>query len=256
METELEKEEILSELIDKIRCGSRGELICYAKTFIGIGGAIYTPNPIMLYDAVHNPRLFSALMRGVSIPDGVGVAMGLRSLGISTEVLAGVELAYELLLGENLKFAVIGGMPGRAEAAGLRLEAECGGRCVIALDGYGYGEGRIEAALDMTKPEVVLVCLGSPKQEIFIDRLRDKFCGMLFLGLGGSVDIYSGAKRRAPVAIRRLRLEWLYRMVCEPRRIVGIYKIFGFLRLTKRVKKLRKRDKIRHGLFKNGKKRG
>ena len=243
----MDKEEKLYRLIEKIEVGSRNELLALARSLIGKGGAIYTPNPIMLFDALENPKLYEALMRGVNIPDGVGVAPALSRIGKSGEVLAGVELARELISGSDARFAVIGGKIGRAEAAGRALE-KYGGRLVLALDGYSYGEGRLAAALDIASPDIAFICYGSPKQELFIDKMRGNFEKTLFLGLGGSVDIYSGAKRRAPLFWRKMRLEWLWRMICEPRRFLMLYKILGFLKIAGKLKK------FRHFEGKNGKK--
>ncbi len=225
--------------MSSIEVGSRREHLTLARSLIGKGGAIYTPNPIMLYDALENPKLYEALMRGVNIPDGVGVGLALSRLGKSGEVVAGVELARELISGSDARFAVIGGKIGRAEAAGRALE-KYGGKLVLALDGYSYGEGRIQAALDIASPDIAFICYGSPKQELFIDKIRDKFKKTLFLGLGGSVDIYSGAKQRAPLLWRKLRLEWLWRMICEPRRFLMLYKILKFSKIAGKLKKFRR----------------
>ena len=230
-------------LLLHVKHGKRDELFEYAKGLIHKGGAIYTPNPIMLYDALKNEQLYSALMRGICIPDGVGVKIGLSYIGLNTDVLPGVELAAMLLRDTPVRFAVIGGSPGRAEAAALALERECqGSRCILALDGYSFSKRQLETALDIAKADVVLVCLGSPRQELFIDSVRDKFKSSLFLGLGGSVDVYSGAKRRAPRSIRALRLEWLYRMLREPRRFSGVFRIAGFLHTAKRMRRYVKRE--------------
>jgi len=183
--------------------------------------------------------------------------MSYRAGVVGAAGFAGVELARAIILESRVKFAVIGGQIGRADAAGKALESTShGSRCVLALDGYNYKKRQIEAALDITSPDIVLVCYGSPKQEIFIDNIRDKFKKTLFLGLGGSVDIYSGAKRRAPEFIRKIRLEWLYRMVCEPRRFSGIIKILGFLLFVRKAKKYQRRIKNPGILSKNARKRG
>ena len=248
----MEKARALYELLLSIEHAEKDSLLERAKSLVGTGGAIYTPNPIMLYDALQYEKLYSALMRGANIPDGVGIKIGFSYIGIKSDIIAGVDLAKEIISGSDCKFAVIGGEIGRARLAGAKLEEQsCGGKCVLALDGYSYSKRQLEIALDIANADIVLVCLGSPRQEIFIDEIRDKFKKTLFLGLGGSVDIYSGAKRRAPKLLRKLHLEWLYRMIREPRRFLGIFKIIGFLYYARQAKKYRPKKKKSHALFKN-----
>ena len=76
---------------------------------------------------------------------------------------------------------------------------------------------------------VVFVCLGSPKQELWMAENGPATGARLLVGLGGSLDIFSGNVRRAPPAFRRLGLEWLYRLLKEPRRIGRMMKLPLFL---------------------------
>jgi N-acetylglucosaminyldiphosphoundecaprenol N-acetyl-beta-D-mannosaminyltransferase len=74
-----------------------------------------------------------------------------------------------------------------------------------------------------TVPDLVLVALGSPKQEYFIDRLKNNLPNSVMIGLGGSFDVWSGYVNRAPKIYQKLGLEWLYRTLKEPSRFKRIF---------------------------------
>ena len=75
----------------------------------------------------------------------------------------------------------------------------------------------IERQLQQARPDLVLVALGVPRQETWIQRLHIGQPG-LWMGVGGSFDVWSGTKERAPVWMGRLQIEWLYRLIQEPHR--------------------------------------
>lgn len=74
------------------------------------------------------------------------------------------------------------------------------------------------------KPDVVLVALGIPSQEKLIYKHLDEFEQGVFVGVGGSFDIISGHKKRAPKLFQQLNIEWLYRLIKEPKRIKRFFK--------------------------------
>jgi UDP-N-acetyl-D-mannosaminouronate:lipid I N-acetyl-D-mannosaminouronosyltransferase len=82
-----------------------------------------------------------------------------------------------------------------------------------------------------TKPALVFVALGSPRQELLIERFRAVHPAGFYMGLGGSFDIYAGVKRRAPLWMQRRGLEWLYRFLAEPSRAPRETKRLKFLAL-------------------------
>ena len=98
----------------------------------------------------------------------------------------------------------------------------------FALSGYAMRYSQYEREIEQSGADVVFVCLGSPKQELFIAEVREKFPSVLFVGLGGSADIYSGRKKRAPALLRHSGAEWLWRMAREPKRILRLPKIMRF----------------------------
>lgn len=213
-----------------ITVGSREELLSAAAALIGRGGAIATVNPQMLNDSLKNPELKHALHSSLCIPDGIGVELALGMMGCKTERFPGVELGEALLeTDECVSLAIIGGREGIAESAMQMLVMKH--RNVIpefALCGYNMDCRRTAELLEESCPDIVFVCLGSPMQEIFISKMRALSEKTLFIGLGGSADIYSGEMRRAPAPIRAVGLEWLWRMIAEPKRLKRLPSLLAF----------------------------
>ncbi len=228
----------ITRLLYKTKSGEREELIGMARSMLGTGGAIYTVNPMIMTGALDDGALYSALLRGVLIPDGVGVRIALSRLGIKSDTVAGVELG-EALLDGGVRFAIIGGRAGRAELGAKNLEARhAPSKCVLSCDGYFTDDDAVIAQVLSCGAQVVFVCLGSPKQEIFIDKLIRAGGDALYIGLGGSVDIYSGKIRRAPAWVRSRGIEWAYRMLRQPKRLSGIPRLIKFMKISATSRKI------------------
>ena len=216
----------------KIAVGRRDELLCWARSLIGKGGKIATVNPIMMSYALENGD-FREVLSGfdLCIPDGVGIKAALLLRREHTDTLAGVELGAELAGRGAITLGLIGGGEGVARRAmdNLRISNRELSEAFV-FDGYSYSEEEICESLKQSRPDLVFVCLGTPKQEMLISTLAEISPSTVFVGLGGSLDIYSGMKRRAPRIFRRLGAEWLWRMIKEPRRIKGLLRILAFMR--------------------------
>lgn len=217
----------------KVAVGKREELLTRASELIFKGGAISTVNPEIIRDSLYNPALRTALSESLNIPDGTGVKAALSMKGVKTDTYPGVELGERLLDQAPLRLGIIGGREGRARAAMDSLllrhptvtEAFC-------EDGYSKDFFFLAARIFDTSPDLVMVCLGSPKQELFINKIKKYADKTLFIGLGGAVDVYSGEVRRAPELVRLVRLEWLYRMIREPKRLKRMPKLADFALLA------------------------
>ena len=83
--------------------------------------------------------------------------------------------------------------------------------------------------INACKPRLLFVCLGFPRQELWMARYRDQIDAGLMLGLGGSLDVFAGDVKRAPMIWRRLNLEWFYRLICQPSRLGRMLKLPVFL---------------------------
>ena len=105
-------------------------------------------------------------------------------------------------------------------------------KIVGAIDGYEIDNDKIIKAINKSKADIIFVALGSPKQENWIVANKDKVCVKIFQGVGGSFDVISGNIKRAPKWMQNLGLEWLYRLIKEPKRIFRQIKLIKFLGLV------------------------
>ena len=134
---------------------------------------------------------------------------------------------------KGYKIVLIGGKEGVAEGAKENLK-KIFPNLNIAMTYNGYfnedEEKKIVEEIQKIEPDILLVGMGSEKQEIWIWNNREKFKNIgVCIGVGGTLDIWAGKKKRAPKLVQKLGLEWLYRVIIEPKRIFRVLKIFNFL---------------------------
>ena len=125
---------------------------------------------------------------------------------------------------------LLGAAPGVAEQAAVNLQAAYPGLVVCgAHDGYFQEDGPVAGAIRAARADIVFVCLGFPKQEKWIDANGEAAGARLYIGLGGSLDVFAGKVERAPASFQKLGLEWLYRLIRQPSRIGRMSKLPLFL---------------------------
>lgn len=176
--------------------------------------------------AFADPALRAALSRFVVLSDGIGVdiaAMLLHGKPFQAN-LNGTDFVPDLLTRSPfpLRVGLFGGRPGIAEKAAASLAAR-DGRHQFRVIAHGYVEGEDEAAalaaLEQWKPDVLLVAMGVPRQEMWIaNNITPAHCTLAF-GVGALFDFLAGVVPRAPGWMRTLRLEWVYRLIQEPGRM-------------------------------------
>ena len=208
---------------------------------------VVTPNAVMLEACAKSPALASLLCRAdLSLPDGAGVLLAAKRRGTPlTERVAGIAFGEELLsraAADGLRVFLLGGGEGVATRAAERLSQHYPSLCICGT-GWGYfardGEEdeRITSYIRACRPDVLLVCMGFPLQEEWIDTHLHRLDGVrVVAGLGGSIDVWSGRLHRAPKAVSQMGLEWAWRMAREPKRIKKLPAIVRFL--LKRGEKL------------------
>lgn len=201
------------------------EAIKYANT---ISGQVITINPEMIENASQNPD-FAEIINSAElvIPDGIGVEIGLKILGYNVRRIAGIEFSHRMIeecAKNSQSVALVGAKPQIVEKAKENLEKEFSGLYITyAHDGYFSNDEEIINELKIRQPRLVLCALGSPKQEEFIIKAKQVLPNALFVGVGGSFDVWSGVVERAPEIYQKLGLEWLYRTVKEPKRFKRIF---------------------------------
>ena len=165
------------------------------------------------------------------VNDGVGVALAARlatGQGFA-ENLNGTDLVPRLLrdLKRDLKVFLLGGTPEVVAHAGQIIDNMPRRRVVGTIDGYSIWEheAKVIAAINLAKPDLLLVGFGNPKQEFWILQHRDALHVSVIFAVGGLFEWMTGVRRRAPYFVRRAGLEWVYRMVTEPRRLFKRYTI-------------------------------
>lgn len=195
----------------------------------------FTPNPKLLTMAWEDGELRRILNgASLSLPDGVGVLLAARLTGAPLpERVTGADYALALAkaAGERGKrLYLLGGKPDVARRAGQTLERLCPGlRIAGTADGYFSDPGAAAEQIRRSGADFVYVCLGCPKQEKWIARYGGQTGARLLLGLGGTLDVLSGDVRRAPAAVQRLGLEWLWRTVGQPERLRELWRLPVFL---------------------------
>lgn len=204
------------------------------------GAYAVTPNPEIIMAAQTDRRLLSALEgAAVTLADGIGVVKAAEILGrpIENGKLPGIDFALALMkrLGQaGGSVFLFGARPGIAERAAAELCKLCPGlRPVGTADGYFTDDGPIKEAIAAAAPDLLLVCLGCPKQEYWMAENGGALPVGLMAGLGGSLDVWAGEVRRAPEGWRRLGLEWLYRLIREPSRLGRVLALPRFLRIVR-----------------------
>lgn len=189
-------------------------------------GQVVTINPEMILSAKSNPD-FAEIINSAElvIPDGIGVQLGLKILGHNVRRIAGIEFGRKLIdKFASQPTAFVGAKPEIIQKAVENLKKEVPNlNAVYVQDGYFEDDDRVLDELTAANPKLVLVALGSPKQEIFISKAKNLLPNALFIGLGGSFDVWSGVVERAPEIWQKLGLEWLYRTVKEPKRFKRIF---------------------------------
>ena len=196
---------------------------------------VVTPNAEIAYEALHDGQLREMLNGAdLMLPDGAGVVLASKLLRTPVkQKVAGVDFAAGLLgvlerNGQSLY--LLGGKPGIGELAAQKmLEAHPQLRIAGIADGYFQDEAPVVAKINASGADALFVCLGAPKQERFMVQHQQELHVHLMAGLGGSLDAFAGTVQRAPAWMIRLNLEWLYRLIREPKRFRRMLRLPKYL---------------------------
>ena len=187
---------------------------------------IITANPETLTMAETDEEISKMLLdkNNSIVPDGIAVVKACNILNLPvTERIAGVDIA-EYLFGianeQKKSLYLFGAKKEVIESLVNKIKVDYNNINILGYsDGYVEDRDKVFKKIIKLKPDICLVALGIPYQEKLIYKHLDEFNKGIFVGVGGSFDVLSGTKKRAPKIFIKLNLEWLYRIVCEPKRL-------------------------------------
>ena len=196
---------------------------------------IVTLNPEMIVNAMKNIELQAAINNAnLIVPDGTGIVWAFKTLNkndpAKIERVPGIELAEKILESANelkKRIAIFGSTQTTIEKAAAIIQNKYPDITIVkTTDGYHGIEKDLQVAEEIAdeNPDLILVALGSPRQEIWINKHSSFFPKSIMIGIGGSLDVWSGKIQRAPKWFRDNHLEWFYRAVTQPKRTIRILK--------------------------------
>lgn len=189
---------------------------------------VVTINPEMFEEARSNPEFRKIIDEAeLVIPDGVGVKLALKLKGKNVDRIAGIDFARKMLeecAKIKKRVAIVGAKEEVITKAVENLKNEIPNLNIVYYhNGYFHDNNEIYKELKNAEPNLVLIALGSPKQEYFIYGAKKILNPCLMAGIGGSLDVWSGEVKRAPEIYQKLGLEWLYRTISQPERFKRIF---------------------------------
>ena len=189
---------------------------------------IITINPEMIMNAQKNPAFLEIINSSdLNIIDGVGVKIALKFQGINQNQIRGVDFSRKLIdlaSKNNYRVAFLGAKEEVIQKTKENFLKQYPNLNIVYLrNGYFQDDNEIISNIEASNPQILLVGLGSPKQEEMISKLKDKLHGCVMVGVGGSFDVFSGIVKESPEIYRKLGLEWLYRTLKQPERFKRIF---------------------------------
>ena len=179
------------------------------------------------------------------VPDGIGIVKACKILNYKiVERIPGIDIAIKLLENSNEMKKSIYLLGSKQEVIDKMIEVikqtYPNVKLLGATNGYVKDKDKIFDVISELKPDVVLVALGIPNQEKLIYKHLNKFKKGIFVGVGGSFDVISGLKKRAPKIFIKTNTEWLFRICCEPNRIKRFFN--NNVKFLFKMKKMKKSD--------------
>lgn len=222
----------------------KSTLMNYVNNFEKVN--IISGNPEVLFNGLHNPILKENFSdkNSIIIPDGVGTVLASKLLKNPVkEKIAGIDVVREVLIKANLEGRSIYLLGAKEEVLKKCVENIKAEFPNLKISGFHNGFfdlnncNHIVEDISKCSPWAIFVAMGSPRQEIFIQKIINSTNIHIFMGVGGVFDILAGELKRAPKWMISLGLEWLYRVIKEPFRIKRLIAIPKFLLLVLRHKK-------------------
>lgn len=205
---------------------------------------VITANPETLMIGKENSEFERVLKseKTTIVPDGIGVVKAANILNYDVkERVTGVEIVqglFRILNQEQKKLYLFGAKKEVVTQLVKKVKKDYPNIIISGYnDGYVEDKDSVFDEIANIQPDVVLVALGIPAQEMLIAKHYNRFKKGVFIGVGGSFDVLSGMKKRAPKIFIKLNLEWLYRILKEPNRFGRFYR--SNVKFISEIKKMR-----------------
>ena len=227
---------VLNVMIDVV---TMKEAVARVEQFIKLGRPhlVVTPNAEMIMMA-NADNSFAQIINNADlvVPDGAGVVWAARYNGDRMpERVAGYDLVQNLLVAaarQKYRIYMLGGAPGIVDKAKQVAEKRYPGVQIVGTR-HGFfsksDEAEIIGNIKACRPDILLVALGVPRQEKWITEYSKQLQVPVAIGVGGTFDVMAGTVQRAPLWMQNANLEWLYRLMSEPKRAIRMLALPRFV---------------------------
>lgn len=206
---------------------------------------VVTADASSLVIAQDNPEFKKLMLQAAMVtPDGSGIIWALRKLGIrNAQRVSGVDLVGQMCArsaDKGYRIFFLGAEPGVAELAAEKLRLKYPG-CNIVGTRHGYfpadSDQLVAQEIAAFKPDLLFVAMGMPRQEQFVEATKAIIQAPVSMGVGGSFDVFSGKAKRAPRFIQRIWLEWLWRLIQNPKKMSKVKVLPRFAAMVRKSKR-------------------
>lgn len=187
---------------------------------------IITVNPEIIMKSYKNIEIKEMLLNdnNILVPDGISIIKKAKQYNINiTERITGVDIsskALEICNKNKKSIYLFGSKKEVLDKLIININQKYPNINIVGFsDGYVEDKDKIMQEIISLSPDLILIALGVPNQELLINKYIEKAKKGVFIGVGGTFDVLSGYKKRAPKLFIKLNLEWLYRIICEPTRL-------------------------------------
>lgn len=187
---------------------------------------IITVNPEIVIKSYKDNDIKEMLLNdnNILVPDGISIIKKAKKYNINIkERITGVDIsskALEICNKNKKSIYLFGAKNDVLDKLIIKVKKEYPKINIVGFsDGYVTDKDKVMQEIISLSPDLILVALGVPNQELLINKYIDKAQKGVFIGVGGTFDVLSGCKKRAPKLFIKLNLEWLYRIICEPKRL-------------------------------------
>ena len=187
---------------------------------------IITVNPEIIMKSYKNIEIKEMLLNdnNILVPDGISIIKKAKQYNINIkERITGVDIsskAFEICNKNKKSIYLFGSKKEVLDKLIININQKYPNINIVGFsDGYVEDKDKIMQEIISLSPDLILIALGVPNQELLINKYIEKAKKGVFIGVGGTFDVLSGCKKRAPKLFIKLNLEWMYRIICEPTRL-------------------------------------